>query len=94
MSLVLASAGCIGSDPVVGEWSSSPLLSAYFTLNNDGTGTYSCRAEQNVPLTWEKSGDRAYNIILYGEAMPGILSADGNTLLLIGDIISMTLTRN
>lgn len=55
-----ACAGCIGADPIVGEWSSEHTL---LTVNDDGTGNIHAETPKflnmslsiDYPITWTKS---------------------------------------
>ncbi|MBR5142229.1 MAG: hypothetical protein IKW56_00840 [Methanocorpusculum sp.] len=84
-------AGCIGADPIVGEWTISggaePLPTIIF--NDDGTGTISLHLfggiSINEELTWSKveGYENQYKITTTEKTFPlgeYIISEDGMTL--------------
>ena len=84
-------AGCIGADPIVGEWTFSggaePLPTIIF--NDDGTGTITLHLfggiSINEELTWSKveGYDNQYKITTTEKTFPlgeYIISEDGMTL--------------
>ena len=84
-------AGCIGADPIVGEWTFSggaePLPTIIF--NDDGTGTITLHLfggiSINEELTWSKveGYDNQYKITTTEKTFPlgeYIISEDGKTL--------------
>ncbi|MDR0981035.1 MAG: hypothetical protein LBL85_04575 [Methanocalculaceae archaeon] len=90
-ALVLVSvAGCIGSDPVVGNWQTKPVLGVYVSVEfvNDGTGSIALHtdlspAEATTAFAWEKTADKTYKITSSDKSIPGgtyTLSDDGKTL--------------
>lgn len=95
LSFVLSSAGCVSSDPVVGDWYFAAM---HYELNDDGTGTFdyilSWDNRAYCPLKWENLGNNEYSItvfypdhsrIFFEES--ALLSGDGNTITLtIGNL--------
>lgn len=82
-----ACAGCIGADPIVGEWNANKIV---MTINDDGTGNghYSFSVISiDIPLKWTKT-DSAYIISIsssdgsdkYGISGKYTLSEDKKTL--------------
>ncbi len=78
-------AGCIGSEPIVGDWfvygTEFPVI-----FNNDGTGTLTIPLFgiiSTVPMTWEKVEENTYKIsgtsVLFNVGTY-TLSADGKSL--------------
>ncbi len=83
-------AGCVGSDPIVGNWETKPVLGMYVSVEfvNDGTGSVMLHtdlspAEATTTFTWEKTADKTYKIMSsdkYFSAGTYTLSSDGRTL--------------
>lgn len=90
---VTAVAGCIGDDPIVGDWTTA--VGGDIVFNTDGTGmfTITILVLIDVPLTWTKTADKTYEIST-GESSAAFsagtykLSDDGKSL--VGPI---TLTK-
>ena len=91
MFAAVVGAGCIGTDPIVGEWTFSggaePLPTIIF--NDDGTGTISLHLfggiSINEELTWSKveGYENQYKITTTEKTFPlgeYIISEDGMTL--------------
>lgn len=83
---VIAAAGCIGGDPIVGDWTTS--AGGDIVFKDDGTGTLTATillVSVNVPLTWKKTADKTYDLAA-GDSTTAFaagtytLSADGKTL--------------
>ncbi|MDO5844445.1 MAG: hypothetical protein Q4Q53_04810 [Methanocorpusculum sp.] len=91
---VMAIAGCIGGEPIVGDWTTA--AGGQIAFKSDGTGTLTATVllvSVNVPLTWKKTADKTYDIAA-GDATTAFsagtykLSDDGKSL--VGPI---TLTK-
>lgn len=89
--LVLVSVvGCVGSDPIVGNWQSKQVLGMYVSVLfvNDGTGTIALHtdlspSETAITFAWEKTAEKIYTITSSDKSLPGgtyKLSDDGKTL--------------
>ncbi|HJJ41647.1 MAG TPA: hypothetical protein O0X95_04690 [Methanocorpusculum sp.] len=78
-------AGCIGADPIVGEWKAGNMP---VTFNDDGTGSFEISIlgfTKEYGLTWEsiEGYDNTYRISTTENAIPVgeyIISEDGKTL--------------
>ena len=78
-------AGCIGADPIVGEWKAGSMP---VTFNDDGTGSFEISIlgfTKEYGLTWEsiEGYDNTYRISTTENAIPVgeyIISEDGKTL--------------
>lgn len=79
-------AGCIGADPIVGEWKAGSMP---VTFNDDGTGTFAITlpilGTVNYDLTWEaiEGYEGTYKISTTEKGIPMgeyIISEDGKTL--------------
>jgi len=81
----VGAAGCIGSQPIVGDWLVSgteiPVV-----FHDDGTGTMTIPLFgiiSTVPMTWEKVGEKTYKLTgtsALFNAGTYTLSADGKSL--------------
>lgn len=88
--LLTAAAGCIGGDPIVGNWQTKPVLGVYLSVEfvNDGTGTIAIHsdlspAEGTTTFNWEKTADKTYKITSSNSQFSAgtyTLSDDGQTL--------------
>ncbi len=78
-------AGCIGADPIVGEWKAGNMP---VTFNDDGTGNFEISIlgfTKEYRLTWEsiEGYDNTYRISTTESGLPMgeyIISEDGKTL--------------
>lgn len=81
----IGAAGCIGSEPIVGDWfvygTEIPVV-----FNNDGTGTMTISLfgiTSTVPMTWEKVDEKTYKLTGTSELFNAgtyKLSDDGKSL--------------
>ncbi|NLC90737.1 MAG: hypothetical protein GX679_02925 [Methanocorpusculum parvum] len=81
----IGTAGCIGSEPIVGDWliygTEIPVV-----FSNDGTGTITITffgITSTVPMTWEKTEEKTYKLTGTSELFNAgtyTLSADGKSL--------------
>jgi len=81
----VGAAGCIGSEPIVGDWLVSgteiPVV-----FNDDGTGTLTISffgITSSIPLTWEKVDEKTFKITGTSEAFNAgtyTVSDDGKSL--------------
>lgn len=76
MIAVIAVAGCVASDPIVGTWESSTgikigdadLATTTMTFNSDGNGTYKgslvgfTTTGDGSKFTWKKTSDGVYSV--------------------------------
>ncbi|MDU9376886.1 hypothetical protein McpSp1_15210 [Methanocorpusculaceae archaeon Sp1] len=83
-------AGCVGADPVVGNWETTPVFGVYVSVQfvNDGTGSIAFHtdlspAAATTMFTWEKTADNTYKVMSsdkHFSAGTYKLSSDGQTL--------------
>lgn len=83
-------AGCVGGDPIVGNWQTKPVLGVYLSVEfvNGGTGSITVHtdltpAEGTGSFNWEKTADKTYKITSSDKTFSAgtyTLSDDGKTL--------------
>lgn len=82
----VGAAGCIGSEPIVGNWVISGT-DVPVVFNGDGTGTLTISSfigNTTVPLTWTKVADKSYKVTGTNAAFSAgtyNLSADNKALI-------------
>ncbi len=81
----VGAAGCIGSEPIVGDWFvSGTEIPVVFNDNGTGILTFSILGITSaVPMTWEKIEETTYKLTGTSELFNAgtyILSADGKSL--------------
>lgn len=87
VSLAVLGAGCVGGDPIVGEWKTA-LTDMPVKFNADGTGTFTAEIlgfTKDYKLTWKKveGSKNKYSISTEESLLPlgeYTLSDDGKTL--------------
>ena len=101
LGFVVFGAGCVGTDPVVGTYSSNLLggmMSLTMTFYEDGTGyadmgsSFNSKVEKKS-FTWINTGDSTYRISSEGKNEYCYLSPDKNTITGVSDGITLMLTR-
>lgn len=97
--LSIGASGCIGSEPIVGDWfvygTEIPVV-----FNSDGTGAMTITVlgtTSTVPMTWEKTGEKTYKLTGTSKLFNAgtyTLSADGKYLEEVSTGLKVFATRS
>lgn len=92
--VLVSAAGCVSSDPVVGNWETKPILGMYVSVEfvQDGTGSVTIHtdlspAEGTTMFSWKKTADKTYQVASSDKSFTAgtyTLSNDAQTLTLNG----------